>query len=83
LAKAAERRYASAERRLRWTPQRPGDPPPLLTLIWLQKNQCKYPVGGEGANTLFCGAAQQGESSYCPKHYAACHTQPRRLAVAG
>jgi len=83
LAKGAEKRYASAERRLRWAPQRVGDPPPPLTLVRLQKHQCKYIVENEGANSIFCGAARQGESSYCPKHYAACHTQTRRQAVAG
>jgi hypothetical protein len=83
LAKGAEKRYASAERRLRWQPQRPGDPPRPLTLVRLERTQCKYPVGGEGENTLFCGAVRLGESSYCDKHYALCHTQPRRLTVAG
>jgi hypothetical protein len=83
LAKGAEKRYASAERRLRWKPQRVGDPPRPLTLIRLQKNQCRYIVEGEGAASLFCGAAQQGDSSYCASHHSACHTQTRRLTVAG
>jgi hypothetical protein len=83
LAKGAEKRYASAERRLRWAPQRAGDPPPPLTLVWLQKNQCRYPFSGEGENTLFCGAARSGESSYCEKHRALCVASPRRLTVAG
>jgi hypothetical protein len=83
LAKGAEKRYASAERRLRWQPKRPGDPPPPLTLIWLQKTQCRYPLSGEGAATLFCGAARQGESSYCETHRQLCVTSTRRLTVVG
>jgi hypothetical protein len=82
LAKGAEKRYASAERRIRWAPQRVGDPPRPLTLVWLQKNQCRYPTSGEGENTLFCGQARINDSSYCAKHYAACHTQTRRQTVA-
>jgi len=83
LAKGAEKRYASAERRLRWQPQRAGDPPRPLTLIWLERNQCRYPTAGEGENTLFCGQTRDGESSYCEKHRALCITQTRRLTVAG
>jgi hypothetical protein len=83
LAKGAEKRYASAERRLRWAPQRAGDPPPPLTLVWLQKTQCKYPLSGEGENTLFCGRARDGESSYCPTHKALCIASTKRLTVAG
>jgi len=74
LAKGAEKRYASAERRLRWTPRRDWEP---LTLIRLQKTQCKYPTEGEGENTLFCGAVRQGESSYCEKHHLLCVSTPR------
>jgi len=80
LAQGAEKRYASAERRLRWEPRRDWEP---LTLVRLQKHQCKFIVSGDGADSIFCGAARQGESSYCPKHYAACHTQTRRMTVAG
>jgi hypothetical protein len=83
LAKGAEKRYASAERRLRWAPQRIGDPPRPLTLVWLERNQCKYIVEGAGAASIFCGAVRQGESSYCASHYARCHVQPKRLTVAG
>jgi hypothetical protein len=82
LAKGAEKRYASAERRIRWAPQRVGDPPRPLTLVWLQKNQCRYPTSGEGENTLFCGQARDGESSYCPRHRQLCVASTRRLTVA-
>ena len=83
LAKGAEKRYASAERRLRWAPQRPGDPPRPLTLIWLQPSQCKFIVGGSGADSIFCGAVREGDSSYCASHFTRCHVQPKRLTVAG
>jgi hypothetical protein len=82
LAKGAATRYASAERRLRWEPQRAGDPSPPLTLVWLQKTQCRYPTSGEGENTLFCGAVRDGESSYCNKHRQLCVASTRRLTVA-
>jgi hypothetical protein len=81
LAKGAEKRYASAERRLRWTPQRAGDPPRPLTLVWLERNQCKFIVGNEGANSIFCGAAQQNDSSYCASHHARCHVQAKRMTA--
>jgi hypothetical protein len=74
LAKGAEKRYASAERRLRWQPQRAWEP---LTLVRLQKHQCKYIVEGDGADSIFCGAARQGESSYCEKHRLLCVSTPR------
>jgi hypothetical protein len=80
LAKGAEKRYASAERRLRWVPRRDWEP---LTLVRLEKHQCKFIVEGDGANSIFCGAVRQGESSYCTKHYTACHVSPRRLTLAG
>ena len=83
LAKGAEKRYASAERRLRWAPQRVGDPPRPLTLVWLQPSQCKFVVEGSGADSIFCGAVRQGDSSYCASHFARCHVQPKRLTVAG
>jgi len=83
LAKGAEKRYATAERRLRWAPQRVGDHPRPLTLVRLQPSHCKYPLSGEGADMLFCGAARTPESSYCAKHRALCVTQTRRLTVAG
>jgi hypothetical protein len=80
LAKGAEKRYASAERRLRWVPRRDWEP---LTLVRLQKTQCKYPLSGEGADTLFCGRVRDGESSYCATHKAICVASTRRLTVAG
>ena len=80
LAKGAEKRYASAERRLRWEPKRAWEP---LTLVRLQKHQCRYPLRGDGANMEFCGAARQDESSYCEKHRLLCVASTRRLTVAG
>jgi hypothetical protein len=80
LAKGAEKRYASAERRLRWEPRRDWEP---LTLVRLQKHQCKFIVAGDGADSIFCGEARLADRSYCPRHYAICTTSPRRLTVAG
>lgn len=43
-----------------------------VTLLDLKANSCRYPIEGEGADTLFCGAAHDGPSSYCPGHAFKC-----------
>jgi len=37
------------------------------------KNTCRYPVG-ERPDIKFCGRPREGDSSYCPKHHALCHS---------
>ena len=40
-----------------------------VTLLELTACRCKWPVGGEGADTLFCGAGTGDlDKVYCPKH---------------
>jgi GcrA cell cycle regulator len=46
-------------------------PPEPVRLFDLEPHHCRWPVSGEGADTLFCGASKRsGSSSYCRKHFA-------------
>lgn len=45
-----------------------GPRPLLLTLFELGSRDCRWPVSGDGANTLFCGNLQVTGSSYCDCH---------------
>lgn len=50
-------------------PAMPSGPRPLLlTLLELGNRDCRWPVGGEKAGTLFCGHPQAPGSSYCDCH---------------
>jgi GcrA cell cycle regulator len=40
-----------------------------VPLIELRDSQCKWPVSGERAHTLFCGRLRLEASSYCPRHH--------------
>jgi GcrA cell cycle regulator len=49
-----------------------------VTLLNLQSHHCRWPVSGEGASMLFCGANKSDGSSYCAHHRArSCGKQPR------
>jgi hypothetical protein len=39
------------------------------TLLDLPDNGCRWPVKGEGINTLFCAAERFGRHSYCEHHH--------------
>ncbi len=39
-----------------------------LRLVDLDVNDCRWPVSGDGAATLFCGHPSTGDSSYCAHH---------------
>jgi len=45
--------------------------PRYLTLIELQRGDCRYPYGGdeESEAITFCGHPRQPGSSYCPPHF--------------
>lgn len=45
--------------------------PRHLTLIELERNDCRYPYGGdeEGKAITFCGHPSQPDSSYCTPHF--------------
>lgn len=45
---------------------------------------CRYPVSGEGASILFCGAARRGLAeieSYCEEHHKLCRVKPAKGSV--
>lgn len=45
-----------------------------ISLAAIADHQCRYPLGEpNGLDTMFCGAAQYGEHSYCLPHYQLCH----------
>lgn len=50
---------------------------PRLKLIDLTSDTCRFPYG-ETAPFLFCGAAVQGELSYCPFHCRVAYYRPKR-----
>lgn len=44
------------------------DLPQAVLLFDLEPHHCRYPVDGEGAETLFCAADTYLHHSYCLKH---------------
>lgn len=61
-------------------PQRPAPPVVLLcepvALLGLKPCHCRWPVLGDGADTLFCGAQIEPERPYCPGHCAPAYKAP-------
>jgi GcrA cell cycle regulator len=47
-----------------------GVRPRLITLLELERGDCRYPYGGdrEGEEIRFCGHPRQPGSSYCAPH---------------
>jgi hypothetical protein len=45
-----------------------------LTMMELGRNECKFPVEGEGYEARFCG--QHTEGTYCAHHHARCYRTP-------
>lgn len=43
--------------------------PLFLKLFELERNDCRWPVSGEKANTLFCGNKVVSGCSYCEGHH--------------
>ncbi len=58
-----------AEARAAYVPP-PAEPPTptMVTLMDLAPGQCKWPLDGRGAATMFCGAAQWNGRVYCHHH---------------
>lgn len=46
----------------------------LIGIESLNDHVCRWPVTGEGAQTLFCGACSPGASPYCSEHHARAHS---------
>jgi GcrA cell cycle regulator len=53
-----------------------------VTFAALQDHHCRWPVGGEGHNTLFCGGPMVSGLSYCPHHCRIAYAVPPRLTRA-
>lgn len=52
-----------------------------LTLAELTKSNCRFPISGEGANTLYCGDKIHSRS-YCWHHFHLCYEPARRMTEA-
>ena len=37
---------------------------------YLEPHHCRWPVSGDGINTVFCGADKIGRFSYCANHFS-------------
>ncbi len=68
--------------------RRCAPPPPCstehlggATLPDLRPRACRFPVAGEGVDTLFCGAPVKPETSWCPHHHARVFLPTRPLDV--
>ena len=46
-----------------------GIEPRHLSLVELEKGDCRYPYGGEGEAITFCGHPRRAGSSYCTPHF--------------
>lgn len=54
------------------------------SLLSLERRDCRYPVHGEGASTIFCGCRATDGRSYCAHHLEICTgigTESERRAV--
>lgn len=48
------------------------------TLLQLEWNQCRFPIGEPGVDLFFCGAVKKPKSSYCTHHFAIVWRPARR-----
>ena len=48
------------------------------SLMQLTKNTCRWPVRGEGVETVFCGSQSVTGSPYCVSHCGLAYTTPRQ-----
>jgi GcrA cell cycle regulator len=76
---------AIANIRRRWPDVAPDIAPeaPLApTLLFdLKPHQCRWPCGGSGIETIFCGGQRAEGSSYCAGHFHISHAAPRLRAA--
>jgi GcrA cell cycle regulator len=54
-----------------------------VTLMELTDSTCRWPVSGDGAAMLFCGAANQRDLPYCSKHCGMAYRAPLRMSDQG
>lgn len=53
-----------------------------LTVATLKPHCCRWPVAGEGAGTLFCGAGVAEGAVYCPGHAVRAYTAQPSISAA-
>jgi hypothetical protein len=53
-----------------------------VTLMDLRLADCRYPVSGEGRQTLFCAEPRLEPYSYCAAHARRCFNLQTRPALA-
>ena len=51
-----------------------------VTLMELRFDSCRFPVGGDGAATLFCAATAREGRPYCPYHCGIAYRQGRYIS---
>jgi hypothetical protein len=60
------------------------EPDPIVSrpvsLLKAQDHHCRAIVGEDGGIAIYCGAAKQAGSSFCPGHYARFYLPTRRGA---
>ena len=60
----------------------PTQPEPLnLDIFTVGRNQCRFPVSGEGYQTMFCGHGTPDGVSYCGWHCSLVYEAPKARAA--
>ena len=54
-----------------------------IPLVALTHSSCRYPVSGEGAAMMFCGATKAEAGPYCHAHAIVCHSPvpPKKFRI--
>lgn len=72
----SERKHLYNRRKPREIPMAPEPDARNLTLVELEKGDCRYPVTADHP-MLFCGQPKADGSSYCAHHHHKCWTPPQ------
>ena len=56
--------------------------PKCISFAELKPSDCRYPFGGGGKPTTFCGHPQLPGKSYCAAHFALCWREPAKRVSA-
>ena len=73
------REIISYERPVEFVPVVVELPALNLSIFDLAQNSCRYPVT-EDSPFLYCGHAQQKDSSYCAAHHRVCYAKPQQIS---
>lgn len=63
----------------------PADTPHRRLLIECERQHCRWPVDGAGADLMVCGDLVRDGSSYCERHHIRAYAPPpwRTVSVGG